>query len=65
MIVFVDGKLEKKEYCKYKIKMVKGSDDYSFMREVVCRWYFRVLKEGFLFSDLIVVDGGKGYLVVV
>ncbi|MFL0470506.1 excinuclease ABC subunit UvrC [Priestia sp. 179-F W1.4 NHS] len=65
MIVFVDGKPEKKEYRKYKIKTVKGPDDYSSMREVVRRRYSRVLKEGLPLPDLIVVDGGKGHLAAV
>ncbi|MCT9854142.1 excinuclease ABC subunit UvrC [Priestia megaterium] len=65
MIVFVDGKPEKKEYRKYKIKTVQGPDDYSSMREVVRRRYSRALKEGVPLPDLIVVDGGKGHLAAV
>ncbi len=65
MIVFVDGKPEKKEYRKYKIKTVQGQDDYSSMREVVRRRYSRALKEGLPLPDLIVVDGGKGHLAAV
>ncbi len=45
MIVFIDGKPEKKEYRKYKIKTVEGPDDYESMREVVRRRYSRVLNE--------------------
>ncbi|WP_456273820.1 excinuclease ABC subunit UvrC [Bacillus sp. AK031] len=62
MIVFLDGKPEKKEYRKYKIKSVKGPDDYDSMREVVRRRYTRVLKEGLPLPDLIVIDGGKGQI---
>ncbi|ANF48333.1 MULTISPECIES: excinuclease ABC subunit UvrC [Priestia] len=65
MIVFVDGKPEKKEYRKYKIKTVQGPDDYSSMREVVRRRYSRALKEDLPLPDLIVVDGGKGHLAAV
>ncbi|WP_393959176.1 excinuclease ABC subunit UvrC [Priestia megaterium] len=65
MIVFVDGKPEKKEYRKYKIKTVQGPDDYSSMKEVVRRRYSRALKEGLPLPDLIVVDGGKGHLAAV
>ncbi|MBL1228530.1 excinuclease ABC subunit UvrC [Enterococcus sp. BWB1-3] len=60
MVVFIDGKPDKKEYRKYKIKTVKGPDDYASMREVIYRRYSRVLKEGLPFPDLIVIDGGKG-----
>jgi excinuclease ABC subunit C len=64
MVVFIDGKPAKKEYRKYKIKTVKGPDDYASMREVIYRRYSRVLKEGLPFPDLIVIDGGKGQVDV-
>ncbi|RUQ24189.1 excinuclease ABC subunit UvrC [Peribacillus cavernae] len=62
LVVFIDGKPEKKEYRKYKIKSVQGPDDYESMREVVRRRYTRVLKEGLPLPDLIVIDGGKGHV---
>jgi excinuclease ABC subunit C len=65
MIVFIDGKPEKKEYRKYKIKSVVGPDDYESMREVVRRRYSRVLKEQLPLPDLIIIDGGKGHLAAV
>ena len=60
MVVFIDGRPDKKEYRKYKIKTVTGPDDYASMREVIYRRYSRVVKEGLPFPDLIVIDGGKG-----
>ena len=65
MVVFIDGKPEKREYRKYKIKTVTGPDDYESMREVVRRRYSRVLKEGLPLADLIIVDGGKGHIEAV
>ncbi|WP_079509966.1 excinuclease ABC subunit UvrC [Mesobacillus jeotgali] len=62
MIVFIDGKPEKREYRKYKIKSVKGPDDYESMREVVRRRYTRVLREALPLPDLIIIDGGKGHI---
>lgn len=62
MVTFVDGKPDKKGYRKYKIKTVKGPDDYKSMREVVRRRYTRVLNEGLPLPDLIIVDGGKGHM---
>ncbi len=62
MVVFTDGKPNKKEYRKYKIKDVKGPDDYETMREVIRRRYKRVLKENLPLPDLIIVDGGKGQI---
>ncbi|WP_314064633.1 excinuclease ABC subunit UvrC [uncultured Vagococcus sp.] len=64
MVVFVDGKPHKNDYRKYKIKTVKGPDDYASMREVIYRRYSRVLKDGLVFPDLIVIDGGKGQVDV-
>ncbi|MGJ9457136.1 excinuclease ABC subunit UvrC [Oceanobacillus sp. CF4.6] len=62
MIVFEDGKPNKKEYRKYKIRDVQGPDDYETMREVIRRRYSRVLKEKLPLPDLIIVDGGKGQM---
>ena len=65
MVVFVDGKPERKEYRKYKIKTVIGPNDYDSMREVVRRRYARVLRENLPLPDLIIVDGGKGHIEAV
>ncbi|MEC0241783.1 excinuclease ABC subunit UvrC [Paenibacillus dokdonensis] len=62
MVVFIDGKPDKKEYRKYKVRSVQGPDDYGTMREVIRRRYERVLKENLEMPDLIVVDGGKGQI---
>jgi excinuclease ABC subunit C len=62
MVVFIDGKPNKKEYRKYKIRDVKGPDDYDTMREVIRRRYKRVIKEALPLPDLIIVDGGKGQM---
>lgn len=62
MVVFTDGKPDRKEYRKFKVKTVAGPDDYETMREVVRRRYERVLKDGLVQPDLIVVDGGKGQI---
>lgn len=62
MVVFTNGKPDRKEYRKFKVKTVKGPDDYETMREVVRRRYERVLKEGLALPDLVVVDGGRGQI---
>jgi excinuclease ABC subunit C len=62
MVVFRDGKPDKREYRKYKIKTVEGPDDYGSMKEVVRRRYTRALKENLELPDLIVIDGGKGQI---
>ncbi|HJV44427.1 MAG TPA: excinuclease ABC subunit UvrC [Bacillota bacterium] len=62
MVVFTDGKPDKKEYRKYKIKTVIGPDDYESMREVIRRRYTRVLQENQALPDLVLIDGGKGQI---
>lgn len=62
MVVFTDGKPDKNEYRKYKIKTVQGPDDYEMMREVIRRRYKRVLLENLPLPDLLIVDGGKGQM---
>jgi excinuclease ABC subunit C len=61
-VVFKDGKPTKKEYRHYNIKTVEGPDDYTSMEEVVFRRYKRLLSEGQMLPQLIVIDGGKGQL---
>lgn len=55
MVVFTNGKKDKKEYRRYKIKTVIGPNDYDSMAEIV----ERRLKYGDL-PDLMLLDGGKG-----
>lgn len=64
MIVFVDGKPERKSYRKFKIQTVNGPDDYASMAEVIRRRYTRVLRDGLPLPDLVLVDGGKGQIQV-
>ena len=62
MARFVDGKPDKSGYRKFKIKTVRGRDDFAMINEVVERRYSRLRKEKSEFPDLIVIDGGKGQL---
>ncbi|PRO64946.1 excinuclease ABC subunit UvrC [Alkalicoccus urumqiensis] len=62
MVSFLDGKPDKKQYRKYKVKTVEGPDDYESMREVVRRRYLRLLKDELPLPDLIVIDGGSGQI---
>ena len=64
-VVFIKGKPAKKEYRKYIIKTVVGSDDYASMQEVVRRRYKRAMEEGIPLPDLLITDGGKGQMGVV
>jgi excinuclease ABC subunit C len=63
VVVAEDGRLQRSEYRKFRIRTVGPSpDDFAAMREVVGRRYRRLLEEGGPFPDLVVIDGGKGQL---
>lgn len=59
MVAFKDGKEDKTNYRKYKIKTVEGSNEAATTQEVIRRRYSRLLKEGRDMPDLILMDGGK------
>lgn len=75
MVVFEKGKPKRNDYRKFKIKWVKGADDYASMSEVLTRRFTHGLQERVdlenkgldyemgsftRFPDLIMMDGGKG-----
>lgn len=60
-VVFTDGKPDKAQYRKYKIKTVEGANDFAMMREVLSRRFSGSGKEDTV-PDLLVIDGGKGQL---
>ncbi len=62
MVVFTNGKPDKKEYRHFNIKTVEGPNDFASMEEVIYRRYKRVMDENQPLPQLIVVDGGKGQL---
>jgi len=62
MVCFLNGKPDKANYRKFKIKEVKDIDDYAMTREIVGRRYKRLKEEKGKFPDLIIIDGGKGHL---
>jgi excinuclease ABC subunit C len=62
MVCFRNGKPDRENYRRYRIRTVEGQDDFASMAEVVRRRYSRVLGDGIRRPGLIVVDGGKGQL---
>jgi excinuclease ABC subunit C len=62
MVSFLNGKPDKNNYRRFRIKTVKGIDDFQMIAEIVRRRYTRLQKEGLSFPDLVVIDGGKGQL---
>lgn len=79
MIVFEEGRAKNSDYRKFKIKTVKGANDYDSMREILTRRFNHGLDEikaiqqrdlklsagkFSTFPDLIMMDGGKGQVNV-
>lgn len=75
MVVYEKGKPKRADYRKFKIKTVKGPDDYASMYEVLTRRFTHGMREieerrekdldetmgSFTkYPDLILMDGGKG-----
>lgn len=65
MVVFEEGLPVKSDYRRFRIKDVKGPDDYAMLREALMR---RLKRKGSgngrwsVLPELLVVDGGKGQL---
>ena len=62
MVWFRNGRPDRNEYRRFKVKRVEGIDDFASMREVVGRYFKRRLEEEKPLPDLTVIDGGKGQL---
>lgn len=58
MVVFVDGKPDKSEYRKFRIRTIEGANDVGMLREVMRRR----LRNDWPIPDLILVDGGLGQI---
>lgn len=64
LAVFRHGKPDKSSYRRFKIRTVKGIDDYAGIAEVIRRRYTRLKNEKRELPNLIIIDGGKGQLNV-
>jgi excinuclease ABC subunit C len=62
LVVCENGKMNRAEYRKFKIKSVEGANDPASMNEVVFRRYRRQLDENKPLPDLVMIDGGKAQL---
>jgi len=67
MVVFDDGKLNRKACRRFKIKSVEGQNDYASMQEMIFRRMERAMKtqevNNFLpLPEIIMVDGGVGHV---
>lgn len=59
MVVLTVGEIDKSQYRKFKIKSVKGPNDFASMQEVFQR---RLRHSEWPMPDLFIVDGGKGQI---
>ena len=62
LVTFIDGLPFKPGYRRYKIKSVKGVDDFASIREVVSRRIQGLQERDEPFPDIFLIDGGKGQL---
>ncbi|SNZ02557.1 Excinuclease ABC subunit C [Persephonella hydrogeniphila] len=59
-VVWESGDMNKKEYRRFKVKTVKGIDDYASLREVLYRRFKKYMDMET--PPLVLIDGGKGQL---
>jgi excinuclease ABC subunit C len=62
---FVNGKPNKAEYRKFKVRTIPSQNDFAMIEEVIMRRYpltEKDIKDQIAIPDLIVIDGGKGQL---
>jgi excinuclease ABC subunit C len=64
LVSFKNGRPDRANYRRFRIKTVTGQDDFACMAEVVQRRYSRLKREAKPMPDLILIDGGKGQLGV-
>lgn len=62
LVKFIDGLPFKPGYRRFKIRDVKGIDDFRSIHEVVSRRFKRLYDEQDVFPDILLIDGGKGQL---
>ena len=62
LVQFIDGLPFKPGYKRFRIRDVRGVDDFSSIFEVVARRFHRLKQQGDPFPDLVLIDGGKGQL---
>lgn len=62
IVAFENGKPNRAQYRRYKIKTIEGQDDFGSMKEAVFRRYRRALEENTPLPNLIFIDGGKGQI---
>ncbi len=62
MVQYRNGRPDKNNYRRFKIRTVEGIDDFAAIAEIVRRRYTRLIVEDAKLPNLIIIDGGKGQL---
>lgn len=62
IVCFENGKQNRAETRRLKIKTVEGANDFASMHEAVFRRYRRLLEEEKPLPQLVFIDGGKGQI---
>lgn len=61
LVTFINGKAQKSQYRRYRVKSVRGIDDYQSMKEILYR-RFSPTNNLATNPNLICIDGGKGHV---
>jgi excinuclease ABC subunit C len=54
--------MQNAEYRRYNINDITPGDDYAAMRQVLTRRYEKVVSQGGVMPDVVLIDGGKGQI---
>lgn len=65
MVTFVNGVASPKDYRRFQIRTVKGSNDFAMLSEVLKRRFSDANAKKWKAPDLVILDGGKGQLSAV
>jgi excinuclease ABC subunit C len=63
-VVYANHQMRPSEYRRYNIEGIEPGDDYAAMRQVLARRYAPVANGEAVLPQLVLVDGGKGQVMV-
>ncbi len=63
-VVFANHQMRSAEYRRYNIEGIEPGDDYAAMRQVLSRRFAPVARGEGILPQLVLVDGGKGQVMV-